>query len=47
MTLKRDIEFLKDKFMIKDFAIFDQFPHTEHLESGVILKKLWYTQNIF
>jgi tRNA (uracil-5-)-methyltransferase len=40
MTLKRDSEFLKDTFMIKDFAIFDQFPHTEHLESGVILKKI-------
>jgi len=38
-TLKRDIEFLKDKFEIKDFAMFDQFPHTNHIESGVILKK--------
>jgi tRNA (uracil-5-)-methyltransferase len=40
LTLKRDVEFLKDKFEIKDFAMFDQFPHTEHIESGVILKKV-------
>jgi len=40
VTLKRDLEFLKDKFEIKDFAIFDQFPHTDHIESGVILQKL-------
>jgi len=39
-TLKRDLEFLKDKFEIKDFALFDQFPHTDHIESGVILKQL-------
>ena len=37
-TLKRDLEFLKDKFEIKNFAIFDQFPHTDHIESGVILQ---------
>lgn len=39
ITLKRDLEYLQDKFMIKDFAIFDQFPHTDHIESGVILRK--------
>lgn len=39
-TLKRDIEILKDRFKPKEFAIFDQFPHTEHIESGIILKKL-------
>jgi len=38
-TLKRDLEFLKEKFHIGDFAIFDQFPHTDHIESGVILKR--------
>ncbi len=37
-TLKRDLEFLTEKFEIKDFAIFDQFPHTNHIESGVILQ---------
>lgn len=39
LTLKRDIEYLKDRFEIVDFAIFDQFPHTEHIESGAILKR--------
>ena len=38
-TLNRDLEFLKGKFEIKDFAIFDQFPHTDHIESGIILKR--------
>jgi len=40
LTLKRDLEFLKDKFSIENFAMFDQFPHTEHVESGIILKKI-------
>lgn len=39
LTLKRDLEFLEEKFSIGNFAIFDQFPHTEHIESGVILNK--------
>ncbi|WP_024955799.1 tRNA (uridine(54)-C5)-methyltransferase TrmA [Sulfurospirillum arcachonense] len=39
VTLKRDLEFLKDKFVIENFAIFDQFPHTDHIESGIVLKK--------
>jgi len=37
-TLKRDIEILKDSFELKEFAIFDQFPYTDHIESGVILQ---------
>lgn len=37
-TLKRDIEYLG--YEIEDFAIFDQFPYTMHIESGVILKKV-------
>ncbi|MBE0490881.1 MAG: tRNA (uridine(54)-C5)-methyltransferase TrmA [Sulfurospirillum sp.] len=36
-TLKRDIEFLNYK--IEDFALFDQFPHTLHVEAGAILAK--------
>ncbi|MDD3342657.1 MAG: tRNA (uridine(54)-C5)-methyltransferase TrmA [Sulfurospirillaceae bacterium] len=40
ITLKRDLEFLTQKFTIEHFALFDQFPHTEHIESGVILKKI-------
>jgi tRNA (uracil-5-)-methyltransferase len=38
-TLKRDLEYLKQKFEVSDFAVFDQFAYTEHLECGVILNK--------
>ncbi|NOX14715.1 MAG: tRNA (uridine(54)-C5)-methyltransferase TrmA [Epsilonproteobacteria bacterium] len=38
-TLKRDIDILNSDFKIVDFALFDQFVHTNHIESGVILKK--------
>jgi len=39
-TLKRDLDVLTRLFSIEHFALFDQFPNTEHLESGVILKRL-------
>jgi tRNA (uracil-5-)-methyltransferase len=39
-TLKRDLEVLTKKYAILHFALFDQFPNTEHLESGVILKRI-------
>ena len=39
-TLKRDLEVLTKQYAILHFALFDQFPNTEHLESGVILKRL-------
>lgn len=38
-TLKRDLEVLTCNYIIEHFALFDQFPNTEHIESGVILKK--------
>lgn len=38
-TLKRDLEVLTRHYTIEHFALFDQFPNTEHLESGVILKR--------
>ncbi len=38
-TLKRDLEILSLQYEIKRFALFDQFPNTEHLESGVILQR--------
>jgi len=38
-TLKRDIDILSSDFKIVDFALFDQFVHTNHIESGVILKR--------
>lgn len=40
MSLKKDLEKLKLTHDIKDFVLFDQFPHTNHIESGVFLKRL-------
>ena len=39
-TLQRDLESLKKHYSVENFAIFDQFAYTKHLECGVILKKL-------
>ena len=39
ITLARDLEILKQTHFIKHAAFFDQFPHTAHLESGIILEK--------
>ncbi|NOZ89893.1 MAG: tRNA (uridine(54)-C5)-methyltransferase TrmA [Epsilonproteobacteria bacterium] len=38
-TLYRDLEVLTQTHTIKDSAIFDQFPHTHHIESGVFLQR--------
>lgn len=38
-TLHRDLEVLSQTHEIKKFALFDQFSYTEHIESGVLLKK--------
>ncbi|HHO65213.1 MAG TPA: tRNA (uridine(54)-C5)-methyltransferase TrmA, partial [Epsilonproteobacteria bacterium] len=38
-TLARDLETLCKSHEVCEAAIFDQFPHTEHVESGVFLKK--------
>jgi tRNA (uracil-5-)-methyltransferase len=38
-TLARDLVELTKSHTIKDSAIFDQFPHTHHVESGVFLVK--------
>jgi len=38
-TLKRDLEKLKEKFDISNFAVFDQFCYTNHLECGVIFSQ--------
>ena len=37
-TLSRDLEILRQTHEIVDAAMFDQFPYTEHIESGVFLK---------
>ncbi len=38
-TLVRDLKILELTHQIEDSAIFDQFPHTAHIESGVFLRK--------
>jgi tRNA (uracil-5-)-methyltransferase len=38
-TLKRDLEELTKTHQIINFAFFDQFAYTNHIESGVVLKR--------
>ncbi len=38
-TLKRDLEALGDDYEVTQMAAFDQFPYTQHLEMGAVLKK--------
>ena len=38
-TLERDLDHLTRTHNIKRFAIFDQFPYTHHIESGVFLQR--------
>jgi tRNA (uracil-5-)-methyltransferase len=40
LTLKRDLEVLKDRFEVVSSALFDQFAYTTHIESGVVLKRI-------
>lgn len=39
-TLKEDLKILLQTHRIRDFALFDQFPYTHHIESGVWLKRI-------
>ena len=39
-TLKNNLDSICETHTIEHFAIFDQFPYTHHLESGVLLKKI-------
>ncbi|HIO96133.1 MAG TPA: tRNA (uridine(54)-C5)-methyltransferase TrmA [Campylobacterales bacterium] len=39
-TLARDLVLLSKTHTVEASAIFDQFPHTHHIESGVFLKKI-------
>lgn len=39
VTLARDVEILSKTHSVVSVAAFDQFPYTEHLESGVVLLK--------
>ena len=38
-TLARDLETLTNTHDVVEAAMYDQFPHTEHVESGVFLKR--------
>jgi len=38
-TLARDLKILSQTHEVTDAALFDQFPHTAHIESGVILRR--------
>jgi tRNA (uracil-5-)-methyltransferase len=38
-TLARDLETLTKTHTVEEGAIYDQFPHTSHVESGVFLRK--------
>jgi len=41
-TLHRDLEELTKTHKIEDFAVFDQFAYTHHIETGIILEKIKY-----
>ena len=38
-TLARDLKTLTQTHEVMEAAMYDQFPHTAHVESGVFLKK--------
>lgn len=38
-TLHSNLQELKETHAIKRFALFDQFPYTEHVECGVYLQR--------
>ena len=39
MTLSRDLNMLKENYIIKDITPFDMFPNTKHCESVAVLEK--------
>jgi len=40
LTLKENIDELKDNYEIREFALFDQFPYSHHIECGALLQKI-------
>jgi len=38
-TLKRDLETLIKTHRVEKVALFDQFPYTNHIESGIFLRR--------
>ena len=39
-SLKSNLNELLTSYKVEKAALFDQFPYTDHIETGVILKKL-------
>lgn len=39
-TLSRDLEYLAKTHRVETAAVFDQFPYSEHVESGVVLRRI-------
>jgi tRNA (uracil-5-)-methyltransferase len=39
-TLARDLSVLTQTHRVLNAAVFDQFPHTHHVEGGVVLRKV-------
>ena len=39
-SLKSNLKELLTSYKVKKAALFDQFPYTDHIETGVILRKL-------
>lgn len=39
ITLARDIDMLKDKYVLDKITLFDNFPNTKHVESVCLLEK--------
>ena len=38
ITLARDLNVLKEKYILKDITLFDMFPNTSHVECVVLLE---------
>jgi len=38
-TLKDNLQLLNETHKVTRFALFDQFPYTEHMETGVLLER--------
>lgn len=38
-TMARDIQVMSASHQVTDFALFDQFPYTDHIECGAVLKR--------
>ena len=39
-SFKRDLTILQETHEITNLAMFDQFPFTDHIESGAILRRI-------